>query len=288
MIQVIRIDPNDPNNPTSDDPEDSGNDDKDGTSNSNPPEGPSLYDINKYLHNDVLGGTVTYMEQNNIRNPGELFTDFSRGGPLARNLAFSTYKLGVKGHSFGEFVGDSIDGGQKINEARQKFVELVNYRRAVQAARAQETLQDIDNLNDIRQGLQATHFSPISKLNVGVAAVSAGYSAYETGQNIGKLIDADTSHDRWLAGGDLGQSLGDTLMSGSVIAGATGLGAPIAAGMFIAGAALWTAGTVTKMVINRKEIYKSAKKTWNKVTDTASSLLGKGKSIAKSVSSWFS
>ncbi len=263
------------------------------------PSGPSLYDFNKYLHNDVLGNTFNYMEENNIRNPMDVFTDYNNNRGLMANMMYSTYKLGVKGDLVGETIADGVDLGIKGIEVKNKVKEIQNYRKALKTAldARSTTLQNLDNIDDIRnldsiddikKGLQGTHFTPISKLNVGVAAVSAGYSAYETGKNIGKLITADNSKDRWLAGGDIGQSLGDTLMSASVIAGGTGVGAPVAAGLFIAGATLWAAGTITKMVVNHKEVYKSAKKGIEKVGKAISSVKEKGESLVKSVSSWFS
>jgi hypothetical protein len=225
----------------------------------------------------------------------DVFTDYNNNRGLMGHLIFSTYKLGVKGNVLGETIGDGADLGFKSIETAKKLKEYRNYSEALKNALAerQGTLQNIDmidnleSVDDIKKGLQVQHFTPISKLNVGVAAVSAGYSAYETGKNIGKLITADTSKDRWLAGGDIGQSLGDTLMSASVVAGGTGVGAPVAAGLFIAGATLWAAGTITKMVVNRHEIYKSAKKGYEKIKNTVSSVKEKGESLVKSVTSWF-
>jgi hypothetical protein len=297
-------DPDNPNNP--DKPSESGGSEESSDSNNETdtnkpgePTGPSLYDYNKYLHNDVLGKSFEYMESNNLQNPMDVFTDYNNNRGLMAHMMFSTYKLGVKGDVLGETIGDGADLGLKGIEVKKKITEIQNYRKALDTAldARSTTLQNLDNIDDIRnlesiddikKGLQGTHFTPVSKLNVGVAAVSAGYSAYETGKNIGKLITADTSKDRWLAGGDIGQSLGDTLMSASVIAGGTGVGAPVAAGLFIAGATLWTAGTITKMVVNRKEVIKSAKKGIEKIGNAISSVKEKGESLVKSVSSWFS
>nr|MDA8352519.1 hypothetical protein [Bacillota bacterium] len=78
-----------------------------------------------------------------------------------------------------------------------------------------------------------------------LAAVETGISAYEAIQNFS---------DKGISSTDGWANVGEMMMSGAVVLSASGVGAPVAAGVAVAGAAIWT---VSKGI-----------KHWNTVTDT--------------------
>ena len=100
-----------------------------------------------------------------------------------------------------------------------------------------------------------------------MAAISTGISGAETIMNF--------------ANGDVNDgiaSLGETMMSGAVVLSATGVGAPIAAGVAIVGGLLWAGAKIYKhkdtIVRVAKDVGKGIKNGFNAVKGWASGLLG--------------
>ena len=100
-----------------------------------------------------------------------------------------------------------------------------------------------------------------------MAAISTGISGAETIMNF--------------ANGDVNNgiaSLGETMMSGAVVLSATGVGAPIAAGVAVVGGLLWAGAKIYKhkdtIVRVAKDVGKGIKNGFNAVKGWASGLLG--------------
>lgn len=100
-----------------------------------------------------------------------------------------------------------------------------------------------------------------------MAAISTGISGAETIMNF--------------ANGDVNEgisSLGETMMSGAVVLSATGVGAPIAAGVAVVGGLLWATAKIYKhkdtIVKVAKDVGKGIKNGFNAVKGWASGLLG--------------
>ncbi|WP_411344862.1 hypothetical protein ACE3MZ_01855 [Paenibacillus sp. WLX1005] len=259
---------------------------------------PSAYDWYKYLNQDVLSGTLDYMVDNNITTPRELLNELGPNGGsgshtgLGTQLMWSTIKTLDGSSVIVQTAGDSVDMISNGKEAIDNIRNLYSYTNAVNAARS--GLQGTTQLTDgARSALQATHFatSPISKFNVVTSAVSLGFSTVDTVNNIKDITQAKNGTESALAWGSLGQSSGDMLMSSSVLLAASGVGAPVAAGVFVAGAVLWTAGTLTKAWVNRKQIAADIKHGWNETKKAVSNVVDNVKNAAKntwkSVTSWF-
>lgn len=85
-----------------------------------------------------------------------------------------------------------------------------------------------------------------SKVAPWTAGISGAISAVELGVNVSK-----GEYNKAIG------NLGEVLMSGAVVAGASGVGAPVAAGLAVAGGALWLG---SKIYAHRKTIGKGVKK----------------------------
>ncbi|MFD1406609.1 hypothetical protein ACFQ49_00160 [Kroppenstedtia eburnea] len=96
------------------------------------------------------------------------------------------------------------------------------------------------------------------KLAPPLAAIDIGISSFEMGANIG--------HGDYA--GAVG-NLGSVLMSSAVIASVSGVGAPVAAGLALAGGALWLGSTIYK--------------NWDKVVDVGKKTVEYGKKAVKGV-----
>lgn len=113
-----------------------------------------------------------------------------------------------------------------------------------------------------------------------MAAISTGISGAETIMHFsnGKTVDGFAS-------------LGETLMSGAVVLSATGVGAPIAAGVAIAGGVLWATAKVVKhydtIVKTAKEVGKGIKKAAKAVGDAVKGGIDAVKSGFKKIAGWF-
>jgi hypothetical protein len=245
------------------------------------PSGPSDYDLFKYAYKDIAIGTINYMSKNNIYTLEEMRSHLTpgpdgTGGGLTRQLLWNTFKVVGKGNPVLTTVADARDEVVTGTDAVKKSISLYKYGSdMMRMKRAQSTLQTFDfaaETSRLQQLHFASYYGALTKVNVATAAVGAGFAAYDTYQNIGKIKRAVSGTDKALAWGDLGQSTGNFLMSSSVVLAASGAGAPLAAGIFVVGAVLWTAGTVTKAWVNRKKIAASLKNSWNRVVKTASDI----------------
>ncbi|PMB04022.1 hypothetical protein CEN49_21760 [Fischerella thermalis CCMEE 5273] len=156
---------------------------------------------------------------------------------------------------------DNYDKGKSFFKSARQIEFFWKLRQGEQgfsaAQRFGSFVSDI-TVNPVSTSTIAGKVSPV------LAAVDIGFSAYEGVENL-------KSGEYNKAVGNLGSML----MSGSTIAAATGAGAPIAAGMFIAGAALWG----TSKIIQHKEkigsFIKNPRRAFNKVTDEVKNI-GKG------------
>ncbi|WP_077210657.1 hypothetical protein [Bacillus dakarensis] len=121
-----------------------------------------------------------------------------------------------------------------------------------------------------------------------MAAISTGVSGAETVMNFanGKVNDGIAS-------------LGETLMSGAVVLSATGVGAPVAAGVAVVGGALWlgakiykNAGAIASAWKNRKKLWNDAKENVGNAVKAVKNKVSEGvdavKSGFKKVVGWFS
>ncbi len=110
-----------------------------------------------------------------------------------------------------------------------------------------------------------------------MAAISTGISGAETIMNFsnGKVNDGIAS-------------LGETLMSGAVVLSATGVGAPIAAGVAVVGGALWLGAKIYKNYDAISKAWKNRRKLWNDAKKSVSNAVNTVKSGFKKVVGWFS
>lgn len=121
-----------------------------------------------------------------------------------------------------------------------------------------------------------------------MAAISTGISGAETIMNFsnGKVNDGIAS-------------LGETLMSGAVVLSATGVGAPVAAGVAVVGGALWLGAkiyknydAITKAWKNRRKLWNDAKRSVSNAVNAVKTKINDGveavKSGFKKVVGWFS
>lgn len=110
-----------------------------------------------------------------------------------------------------------------------------------------------------------------------MAAISTGISGAETIMNFsnGKVNDGIAS-------------LGETLMSGAVVLSATGVGAPVAAGVAVVGGALWLGAKIYKNADAIAKAWKNRRKLWNDAKKSVSNAVNTVKSGFKKVVSWFS
>lgn len=259
---------------------------------------PSAYDWYKYLNQDVLSTTLDYMVEHNITTPKDLLHELGPNGGSSSHTGLGTQLMWGALKTVGgssvivQTAGDSVDMVSNGKEAYDNVRNLYSYNNALRAARS--GLQGTTQLTDsARSALQASHFatSPISKFNVVTSAVSLGFATVDTVNNVKDITQAKNGTESALAWGSLGQSSGDMLMSSSVLLAASGVGAPVAAGVFVAGAVLWTAGTLTKAWVNRKQIAADIKHGWNETKKAVSNAVDTVKNAAKntwkSVTSWF-
>ncbi|HHW38078.1 MAG TPA: hypothetical protein GXX18_12720 [Bacillales bacterium] len=110
-----------------------------------------------------------------------------------------------------------------------------------------------------------------------MAAISTGISGAETIMNFanGNVNDGIAS-------------LGETLMSGAVVLSATGVGAPVAAGVAIVGGALWLGAKIYKNADAIASAWKNRRKLWNDAKKSVSNAVNTVKSGFKKVVGWFS
>ncbi|MBP2241756.1 hypothetical protein J2Z40_002328 [Cytobacillus eiseniae] len=113
-----------------------------------------------------------------------------------------------------------------------------------------------------------------------MAAISTGISGAETIMNFANGNNVDGF-----------ASLGETLMSGAVVLSATGVGAPVAAGVAVVGGLLWTGAMVVKhkdtIVKAAKKVGDGIKKAAKVVGDTVKGGIDAVKSGFKKVAGWF-
>lgn len=113
-----------------------------------------------------------------------------------------------------------------------------------------------------------------------MAAISTGISGAETIMNFANGNNVDGF-----------ASLGETLMSGAVVLSATGVGAPIAAGVAVVGGVLWAGAMVVKhketIVKAAKKVGQGIKKAAKFVGDTVKGGIDAVKSGFKKVAGWF-
>ncbi|TFJ91285.1 hypothetical protein [Lentibacillus salicampi] len=84
-------------------------------------------------------------------------------------------------------------------------------------------------------------------------------------------------------------STGEMLMSGAVVASATGVGAPVAAGMAVVGFGMWAGSKVYK---HWDTVTKTVSKAWegtkNLAKNAADGVKNAAKSVADTIGRWFS
>ncbi|SDC87058.1 hypothetical protein SAMN04488112_11977 [Melghirimyces thermohalophilus] len=210
------------------------------------------YKAFKYVVKDLFLG--------NIGSLSEVDFDISRFNPQAAVIqALRGANGALAGNDFlGKWTTIGLDAWQSVDNAKHvgKFVRSPSEIKAAwQASVAGRSVSSYSNwgrfLENASKPLKvggdyvARPLKMAGKAAPVLAAVETGISAYEAIQNFS---------DKGISSTDGWANVGEMMMSGAVVLSASGVGAPVAAGVAVAGAAIWT---VSKGI-----------KHWNTVTDT--------------------
>jgi hypothetical protein len=187
------------------------------------------------------------------------------------NLGVDIWSAYDNGKHISKFLGSTTDIRNAWNAARAASTTGGSFSTA---ANAGSFLSNATKTFEMGTGFAG-------KAAPWMAAISTGISGAETVMNFanGKTNDGIAS-------------LGETLMSGAVVLSATGVGAPVAAGVALVGGVLWAGAKIYKHAGAIKSAWKNRKKLVSDAAKSVSNAVKGGvdavKSGFKAVSGWFS
>ncbi|MGG3915109.1 hypothetical protein [Rossellomorea vietnamensis] len=246
----------------------------------------SWQDAMKFVANDIGGTTAnfagdmttignSYSEAfnpaNNINTANLNRQSWKALGSFKWNMTTGVYKMATKGTSL-EWTGDVYDSGVNGYTTTQN---LYNVGKAGYGKLAGRLGRDVPTPN----------WAPITRLNIGVAAIGTVTSGIDTGSKWNAAYHASSDAERNKLMGETIGSMGETLMNASVLVAATPIpGAQIiGAGMAVVGGIMWLGATAYKY---RKKIsgFIRSTKLGNKILD--SEPVKKIKETGKKVWDW--
>jgi hypothetical protein len=230
----------------------------------------SWQDAMKFAANDITGTTVSFAGDmtsisnsyadalnpaNNVDTAALNRQSWRTLGSFKWNMTTGVYKMATKGTSL-EWTGDVYDTGVNGHTTAQN---MYNVGKAGYSELAKRFGRDIPLPN----------WKPISRLNIGVAAIGTVTSGIDTGSKWYAAYNASSDTERNELMGETIGSMGETLMNASVLVAATPIpGAQvIGAGMAAVGGIMWLGATAYKY---RKKISEFIRSTelGNKILDS--------------------
>ncbi|KSU57613.1 hypothetical protein AS034_21115 [[Bacillus] enclensis] len=203
----------------------------------------SWVDAMKFVTNDIGGTTANFAGDmtalsnaySDSMNPAALDrTGWKNLASFKWNMTTGVYKMATKGTSL-EWTGDVYDTGiNSYTTADNAYkVAQVSYGK-IQTALGRAPV--------------VPNWKPISRLNIGVAAVGTVTSGIESLTKWNSAYNATSDSERNQLMGETIGSVGETLMNGSLLVAAAPIpGAQvIGAGMAVVGGAMWLGATAYK------------------------------------------
>jgi hypothetical protein len=209
----------------------------------------SWQDAMKFVANDIGGTTANFAGDmtaisnsysdalnpaNNI-NTADLNRQTWRSvGSFKWNMTTGLYKMATKGTGL-EWTGDVYDTGVNGYTTAQNASKIAQRSYVELAGR-------------FGRDVPSPTYAPITKLNIGVAAVGTVTSGIDTGTKWNAAYNASSDAERNKLMGETIGSMGETLMNASVLIAATPIpGAQvIGAGVAVVGGVMWLGATAYK------------------------------------------
>ncbi|WP_433746743.1 hypothetical protein [Falsibacillus pallidus] len=229
----------------------------------------SWVDAMNLVANDVGGTTAAFagdmvdLSNQLAENPqlpgqgniiGKSFRSYGLG------MATTLYKVGVKGTSW-EWTGDAYDTythGAATAQSANQIARLAAGKAFNNASRT--SAQGTASILARYGGTASEIFKPVSRLNMGIAAVGTVTSGITAGSKWYEAVHAKTDAERDAAMGETIGAVGDTMMNAGVLIATIPLpGAQVVgAAVGVIGGALWLGATAYKY---RKSISKAIRST---------------------------
>lgn len=201
------------------------------------------YDVMKLSFKDVIGGTLGYsaglIEQGEV----DLRTGSGKYGLFLLELGIKVLDIGVKDTPLGNLTGLTIDG-------LDAKVAFENYKFVLDQ-RPNSTFGGLDATRSVTNGgaSQGAARMPgiVKGLNVGIAAISLPFDAYDTYTKFDQVgnptLTEDQQNEMFVEG--VG-SLGSAMMDAGVIAAAIPGGQSVATVLVVTGGVLWGLSRLVK------------------------------------------
>lgn len=215
---------------------------------------PSLYDALKFSFDDVLGGTVLFVEEA-IRNNSEVtLKDYNKH---RNDLIWTGFTIFTDDPTIEAIdnIYSAIDDTIDISEETKKILDI---------GKAGDIIDALDNVEDI------SHISKtFTPANAVVSAALLPFTIYDAANNYKEFKDAKTSEEKTNAGFDLAGNAGDFLTGLAPAAAFVPLpGArAVAVGMLVIGGTLSLVSLGHKLWRNRKKIAEDVGKKFNQAKD---------------------
>ncbi|XXM72015.1 hypothetical protein ACQ0QQ_20460 [Lysinibacillus sphaericus] len=209
----------------------------------------SWQDAMKFAANDIAGTTVSFAGDmtaisnsyadalnpaNNVDTAALNRQSWRTLGSFKWNMTTGVYKMATKGTGL-EWTGDVYDTGVNSYTTADNAIKIAK-----------------DSYGRVQSVFGRTptpvEWAPISRLNIGVAAVGTITAGIDTGSKWHAAINASSDAERNKMMGETIGAMGETLMNASVLVAATPIpGAQvIGAGMAVVGGAMWLGATAYK------------------------------------------
>lgn len=222
------------------------------------------YEVGKYIGDTVINGQVKMVAEA-VKDPDKFNTTFPTRTNYLTRVAASGFKLGTDGSLPADMLTYGHDGVDKFFDVKNSLDDLrkISADRAAASSAGSIAATAVEEVAGSTSALQ--RMSPLSKLNVATAGISAGFAAVDTYKAYESLKTAKTGTEKGEAVGDMMAGGGDFLMSTGAIMAAIPIPAvqAVGAGIVVAGGVLWAAGTATKLVSRH----------WNKIKGAATSFV---------------
>lgn len=204
------------------------------------------YDVLKLSFKDVVGGTLGYSA--NLIEQGEVDLRGGAGGYglFLLQLGVKGIDIGVKDTAWGNLTGLTLDGldAKGAYDAYQ-FVLKQNPNALAGNVNAQRSFSNAANAANAANTVRVPGI--VTGLNVGIAAISLPFDAFDTFTKFDQAFDSSLSEDKqnekFVDG--VG-SLGSTLMDAGVIASVIPGGQAVAGVLVVSGVVLWGLSKLVK------------------------------------------
>ena len=219
--------------------------------------GPDGYKVTKYVVDTVINGQVK-MVADAVKDGDAFNKNFLTRPNYLTRVAASGFKLGFDGALPADLILTGHDGTDKFYKVKDNLDKLRKFSQERAAA------ANVGNLAPaagevLREAAKVTKMTPLSKLNVATAGLSAGFAAVDTYKAYQSFKSAKTGTQKGEAVGGMIASTGDFLMNAGTMTAAFPGAQAVGAGIIVAGGILWGIGTATKLISRH----------WNKITGAA-------------------